>query len=259
MVDLTVSFRCSAEAEKKAVYILNLFASVSGIRFKRTDEDGDIAYGDGSGRLNIPCIDYEFNHNEWNLFSDRTRLVLPGFIQPRSVKVADSKLGVDIFYLAFEFLRAGLDNQRELKWSPNRIRTNLRYIYPFFDSFVNLFVQSLKEAYLLPDAFEKTSPWPQGASFALGLSHDLDILRRKLPGGAAMLVKSAFSNSVPGGVGGSEGAVVLSVEGEESRVEQAFTLLKEIKGEPPVAVPDTLSVRSPAEHNYNPNSQLAAL
>ena len=132
-----------------------------------------------------------------------TRLVLPGFIQPRSVKVADSKLGIDIFYLAFEFLRAGLDNRQDLRWSPDKIRTSLRYIYPFFDSFVNLFVQSLKEADLLPDAFEKTSPWPRGASFALGLSHDLDILRRRIPGGAAMLVKSVFSNSVPGGVGGS--------------------------------------------------------
>ncbi|MBM3789097.1 MAG: hypothetical protein FJW35_01975 [Acidobacteria bacterium] len=62
-----------------------------------------------------------------------------------------------------------------------------------------------------------------------------------------------------GGVGGSEGAVVLSVEGEESRVEKAFELVKAIKGEPPVSVPDTLYVKSAAEHGYDPRKQLATL
>ncbi len=62
-----------------------------------------------------------------------------------------------------------------------------------------------------------------------------------------------------GGVGGSEGAVVLSIEGEEGRVERAFELVKAIKGEPPVAVPDTRFVRSAAEYGYDPMAQLATL
>lgn len=37
-----------------------------------------------------------------------------------------------------------------------------------------------------------------------------------------------------GGVGGSEGAVVLAVEGPAEKVEAAFNLVKSIKGEPPV-------------------------
>jgi hypothetical protein len=61
------------------------------------------------------------------------------------------------------------------------------------------------------------------------------------------------------GVGGSEGAVVLSIEGEESRVDEAFELLKCIKGEPPVTIPDRLYVKSAADHNYDPKSQLATL
>ncbi len=62
-----------------------------------------------------------------------------------------------------------------------------------------------------------------------------------------------------GGVGGSEGAVVLSIEGEEAAVERAFTLVQSVKGEPPVGVPETLFVRSPADHDYEPGSQLATL
>ncbi|NPV29578.1 MAG: hypothetical protein HPY58_07975 [Firmicutes bacterium] len=38
-----------------------------------------------------------------------------------------------------------------------------------------------------------------------------------------------------GGVGGSEGAVVIAVSGEADNVERIFNLIKEIKGEPPVS------------------------
>ena len=62
-----------------------------------------------------------------------------------------------------------------------------------------------------------------------------------------------------GGVGGSEGAVVLSIEGEESHVEKAFELVKSIKGEPAVTVPDTLFVRSASDYGYDPKAQLATL
>jgi hypothetical protein len=46
------------------------------------------------------------------------------------------------------------------------------------------------------------------------------------------------------------GAVVLSIEGEESRVDRAFELLKSIKGEPPVTAPQALFVESPAVFDY---------
>jgi hypothetical protein len=62
-----------------------------------------------------------------------------------------------------------------------------------------------------------------------------------------------------GGVGGSEGAVVLSLEGDESAVAKAFELVKSIKGEPAVTVPDTLVVDSAARFNYDPGVQLARL
>jgi hypothetical protein len=62
-----------------------------------------------------------------------------------------------------------------------------------------------------------------------------------------------------GGVGGSEGAVVLSIEGEESKVEKAFELVKSIKGEPPVVAPDSVFIKSAADFNYEPMAQLATL
>ena len=62
-----------------------------------------------------------------------------------------------------------------------------------------------------------------------------------------------------GGVGGSEGAVVFALEGGEEKVEKAFELVKSIKGEPPVTLPDTFRVGSAADYNYDALAQLATL
>lgn len=62
-----------------------------------------------------------------------------------------------------------------------------------------------------------------------------------------------------GGVGGSEGAVVLAIEGESDRVEKAFELIKSVKGEPPVTLPDTFRISSAADYNYDALAQLATL
>ena len=62
-----------------------------------------------------------------------------------------------------------------------------------------------------------------------------------------------------GGVGGSEGAVVLAIEGDEDRVGKAFDLIKSLKEEPPVRLPDTFYVSSAADYNYDALAQLATL
>jgi hypothetical protein len=62
-----------------------------------------------------------------------------------------------------------------------------------------------------------------------------------------------------GGIGGSEGAVVLSLEGDEKRVVKAFEFIKSIKGEPPVSGPDELRVSSAKDYNYDAMAQLATL
>ena len=75
----------------------------------------------------------------------------------------------------------------------------------------------------------------------------------------AVLAGVKATQIASGGVGGSEGAVVLSIEGEETAVEKAFELVKSIKGEPRVTVPDTLVVKSAAEFNFDARAQLGTL
>ena len=62
-----------------------------------------------------------------------------------------------------------------------------------------------------------------------------------------------------GGVGGSEGAVVLALEGDDKRVKNALELAKSVKGEPPVTLPDTFRVSSAEDYNYDALAQLATL
>lgn len=62
-----------------------------------------------------------------------------------------------------------------------------------------------------------------------------------------------------GGVGGSEGAVALALEGEEENVIKAFELAKSVKGEPPVTLPEKYKVSSPADYNYDALAQHATL
>jgi hypothetical protein len=62
-----------------------------------------------------------------------------------------------------------------------------------------------------------------------------------------------------GGVGGSEGSVHLSIEGDEKSVSKAFELIQSIKGEPPISFPDTLRVGSASDYNYDAIKQLATL
>jgi hypothetical protein len=58
-----------------------------------------------------------------------------------------------------------------------------------------------------------------------------------------------------GGVGGSEGAVVLGLEGDEEHVEQAFDLAKSVKGEPAVTPPGKCKLSRPADYQYDAMAQ----
>lgn len=62
-----------------------------------------------------------------------------------------------------------------------------------------------------------------------------------------------------GGVGGSEGAVILTLEGDGEKVKKAFELAKSVKGEPPVTMPDKYKLSSPADYQYDAAAQLCTL
>lgn len=58
-----------------------------------------------------------------------------------------------------------------------------------------------------------------------------------------------------GGVAGSEGTVVLSLEGKTAQIEQAISLVKSIKGEPPVGRPSRRANPAAADFNYDAMAQ----
>ncbi len=62
-----------------------------------------------------------------------------------------------------------------------------------------------------------------------------------------------------GGVAGSEGSVHLTVEGDADKVEAAFELVKSLKDEPPVGMPDSYKVSDPADFDYDAQAQLDTL
>ena len=62
-----------------------------------------------------------------------------------------------------------------------------------------------------------------------------------------------------GAVGGSEGSAHLSLEGDGNTVEKAFELVKSIKGEPPVSLPESFFVSSAEDYDYDAVAQLATL
>ena len=75
----------------------------------------------------------------------------------------------------------------------------------------------------------------------------------------ALLAEVRAYHIASGGVGGSEGAVILALEGEEERVKKAFALAKSVKGEPPVTMPTQFKVSSPADYQYDAMKQHATL
>jgi len=62
-----------------------------------------------------------------------------------------------------------------------------------------------------------------------------------------------------GGVGGSEGAVTLSVEGVEANVKKALELVNSLKNEPPTSCEPTYFVSSPEDYKFDANEQLLTL
>jgi len=61
-----------------------------------------------------------------------------------------------------------------------------------------------------------------------------------------------------GGIAGSEGTVVLSLEGEAAQIEQALSLVKAVKGEPPVSRPAARANAAAVDFNYDAMAQWQA-
>ena len=62
-----------------------------------------------------------------------------------------------------------------------------------------------------------------------------------------------------GGIAGSEGSVHLSLEGDEDKIEQAMELVKSLRNEPPVNMPEAYKIEDPENYDYNAQAQLDTL
>ena len=125
---------------------------------------------------------------------------------------------------------------------------------------------------IMPVGLEKMVPSVMTAAQHSGIFHfkwstGLPVKLIPVPLGKVVTEIEAFAvlagvrayHLASGGIGGSEGAVVLSLEGDETSVERAFELVKAIKGEPPTAMPQKFFVGCPAEFKYDARAQLATL
>lgn len=74
----------------------------------------------------------------------------------------------------------------------------------------------------------------------------------------AVLAGVRSTHVASGGIGGSEGAVVLVIEGNEENLERAFSLIKSVKGEPAVGHPDQTDAPA-SKFNYDPVAIMAAM
>jgi len=74
----------------------------------------------------------------------------------------------------------------------------------------------------------------------------------------AVLCSISATHVASGGIGGSEGTVVLALEGNEDNLEKAFELVKLIKGEPPVPSPEETTPQA-SSLNYDPLTLLKTL
>jgi hypothetical protein len=105
--------------------------------------------------------------------------------------------------------------------------TGLKYIFPVG---LEKLVPSVREA--ASWAGSKTFDYSMGADFGMYcLSHGIVVTEIQA---LAILAGVEAKHLASGGIGGSEGAVVIAVKGGEPQVRQAIALVESIKGEPPV-------------------------
>lgn len=227
MTEISVNLQCPSAASKKTIYILNLIASITGLKFKLSEDKADIGYGniETGCSLFIPYIEYSINLHDWHLRNHKSRLILPGFIPDEAILLKNSKVNIDIFSIMYAFLVTGLKNHNNLIWAPDKIKSNLYFIYPFFESYITYFLGLLKQSKIIPEDFKKVSPWPNNSSFAVGISHDIDIFKRKIAGSVVMLVKSLYSDEIHGGFKGSISGLADSIKSAFSRKPNPYRII----------------------------------
>lgn len=126
--------------------------------------------------------------------------------------------------------------------------------------------------FIIPVSLEKLVPCVQTASQNTGVYHfDYSMgLPAKiviLPDAKAITEIEAMAilfnvrayHVGSGGIAGSEGSVHLTITGDQDKVEAAFELVKSLRDEPPVGMPDARKISDPADFDYDAQAQLDTL
>jgi len=134
------------------------------------------------------------------------------------------------------------------------------------------YVTSRGAEFIVPVSLEKMVPCVMTASQNTGVYHfDYSMgLPAKiviLPDAKAITEIEAMAilygvrayHVASGGVAGSEGSVHLTLEGDRDKVEAAFDLVKSLKDEPAVGMPDARKISDPADFDYDAQKQLDIL
>ena len=134
------------------------------------------------------------------------------------------------------------------------------------------YVTSRGAEFIIPVSLEKMVPCVMTASQNTGIYHfnyttGLPAKIVVLPDAKAITEIQAMAilfgvrayHVGSGGIAGSEGSVHLTLEGDQNKVEAAFELVKSLKGEPPVGMPDARKISDPIDFFYDPQAQLDTL
>lgn len=129
-------------------------------------------------------------------------------------------------------------------------------------------VQTRGSYLIVPVGLEKLIPSVEEASWVCGVFHfkystGLPAALIPLPNALVVTEIQAFGilcgakgvQVAAGGVAGSEGTVVLSLEGSATQIEKVMSLVKSVKGEPPVTSPTTRSISQAVQFNYDAMAQ----
>ncbi len=133
-------------------------------------------------------------------------------------------------------------------------------------------LQSRGSHLIVPVGLEKLIPSVEEASWVCGIfrfkySTGLPVALIPLPNALVVTEIQAFGvlcgakgvQVAAGGVAGSEGTVVLSLEGSTAQIEKVMSLVKSVKGEPPVARPAVRGVSTATQFNYDAMAQWSVL
>jgi hypothetical protein len=210
MIELRYQLACPEHSRKRAKYILELIASLAGIRLVPESTNFDIIYGDSnrSQALSIPAQNIAIDNRWHEVPSENQSLLLPDSIGGPLFDEGRARFNFDIIAVMGAYLETKLASHNRLDNSSldfSELSRARMYDY------VRYFILTLQKAGKLPDNFKPTSPWPNNSSFGLGVSHDIDILRRKIPGSLLMLVNACGLGEYHGGIGGAVNGLIDSV------------------------------------------------